>query len=143
MDVAVCQLRADVEYNPSFPARLGLPAIAGIGEPKRGDRVFKVGGWSGLTHGTVISVSATFGLPSRGNPIWMKNMFVIEGDRTSDVERREFSREGDSGAVVGATDAAGNAVLLGMIVGNDGRRTYAFPIRPALEALGCILLVPH
>jgi hypothetical protein len=115
---------------------MGLLKLVGTGAPRRGDRVFKVGGRSGLTRGTIASIAATVALDQYGNPVWIHNAFAI------DPEGNEmFSNEGDSGSIVVREEPQGG-VVLGMLLGSDRQRmSIAFPIQPALEAMNCKLVL--
>jgi hypothetical protein len=136
MDVSLGDVRSNLEYVATFPEQFALPTLTGVSDPSSGDRVFKVGGWSGLTFGKVVATEATVMVSEHGNPFLMRNAFAIEGEGA-----QNFTREGDSGAVVVRQESPGKCVVLGMIFANDGRLAYAFPIQPALEALHCGLLL--
>jgi Pyridine nucleotide-disulphide oxidoreductase len=136
MDVSAAVLLPDVTYSPTFPGEMGSLKLVGSGAPRRGDRVFKIGGRSGLTRGAIASISATAVIDQFGNPAWIHNAFIIEPEGTA-----MFSHQGDSGSIVVRQEADG-AVVLGMLLGTDRRRmSMAFPIQPALEAMNCRLVL--
>jgi hypothetical protein len=136
IDVALGVLLPDVAYNIRFEEELGLPPLVGMASPRRGDRVFKVGGRTGLTYGTITSISAIMVVSSLGNPLWLQNTFTIEPEGSN-----MFSHEGDSGSLV-VKDSRSGGLVLGLLIGSDKRHlTYALPLQPALDALDCSIVL--
>lgn len=103
----------------------------GIGTPKIGDKVFKVGRTTGLTNGTITAVGTVVGpIPYDPGNCWFNQQFEIVGDHGT-----LFSDHGDSGSVIVST----NGEILGLLFAGNGTQTYACPIQAVLTGLNCTL----
>jgi S1-C subfamily serine protease len=130
-DAAVARLADGVGFGQAFLPARGLPNPSGVGTPKVGDAVFKVGRTTGLTRGTVTAVAAVVG-PVGYDPgnCWFADQFEVVG-----ADGTLFSDHGDSGAAV--LNAAGEVV--GLVFAGNGTHTYATPVAAVLAALNCTL----
>jgi hypothetical protein len=130
-DAAVARLEGPAGYAQAFLPARGLPNPAGVAAPRVGDKVFKVGRTTGLTHGTVTAVAAVVG-PIGYEPgnCWFSDQFEVVGDNGT-----LFSDQGDSGSAI--LNAAGQVV--GLLFSGNGTQTYATPIAAVLTALNCTL----
>ena len=134
VDVAVATLDKGINYYPGFHSHYGLPQLQGIGEAKIGDRVFKVGNETGLTHGTIIETNVTVAVNSGSFTLKYDESFIIEG-----MENKRFSTLKDSGALVVREK---DGVVLGLLHACSTSYTYACPIIIALDLLKCSLITP-
>jgi hypothetical protein len=89
-----------------------------------------------LTYGIIISESMTIAINEFGNPYWIRNAFEIEPDGED-----PFSLPGDSGSLILKEEKDGSCVAIGILFIGGSPRKYAFPIKPALEAMNCQLLL--
>lgn len=130
-DAAVAELAAGVNFTQGYLPLRNLPNPVGVGTPRVGDVVYKVGRTTGLTHGTVTAVGAVVGPVgyAPGN-CWFNDQFEVTG-----VNGTLFSDQGDSGSAI--LNAAGEVV--GLLFAGNGTHTYATPIQAALGLLNCTL----
>jgi S1-C subfamily serine protease len=109
-----------------------VPAPSGVAPAIIGDRVFKVGRTTGLTHGTITDVSTVVG-PVGYDPgeCWFARSIVVEG-----VNGTLFSDHGDSGSAV----VKDNGEVIGLLYAGNGQQTYVCPVDEVQRALNCTLL---
>lgn len=131
VDAAVAELEAGVLFNQAYLATRNLPAPLGFSVPKVGDKVFKVGRTTGLTHGTITAVGVVTG-PIVYDPgsCWFRRQFEIVGDNGV-----LFSDHGDSGSAILSTTGE----VIGLLYAGNGTQTYACPIQAVMTALSCTL----
>jgi S1-C subfamily serine protease len=132
VDAAVAPLQGGVPFAQSYLPGRQLPDPHGLGTPRVGDRVFKVGRTTGLTHGTITAVGVVVGpIPYAPGACWFRQQFEIEGDAGT-----LFSDHGDSGSAIVSTTGE----VLGLLYAGNGTQTYACPMQAVLSALSCTLV---
>jgi hypothetical protein len=132
VDAAVAEVKSGVAFQQRYLPERNLPMPSGVVAAQVGDRVFKVGRTTGLTHGTITAVGTVVGPIDYGpGPCWFRQQVEIVGDNGT-----LFSDHGDSGSAILST--TGEVVAL-LFAGN-GTQTYACPIQAVLTALGCALV---
>ncbi len=131
VDAGVAEIRASTKFGQGYHPTRKLPKPTGTASAKLGDKVFKVGRTTGLTHGVIVSIANTVGpIPYADGPSWFSRSIVIEG-----VNGTMFSDHGDSGsAIVGASGE-----IVGLLYAGNGQQTYACPIDEVMNALHCTL----
>jgi S1-C subfamily serine protease len=131
VDAAVARLKQGVPFSQSYLPARQQPAPHGLTTAKVGDKVFKIGRTTGLTHGTVTAVGTVVG-PIGYDPgsCWFSQQFEIVGDNGT-----LFSDHGDSGSAIVSTTGE----VLGLLYAGNGTQTYACPIQTVLSALSCNL----
>ena len=131
VDAAVAKLEANIAFSQSYLPARAQPAPHGLGTALVGDKVFKIGRTTGLTHGTITAVSTVVG-PIGYDPgnCWFSQQFEIVGDNGT-----LFSDHGDSGSAIISTTGE----VLGLLYAGNGTHTYACPIQAVLAALSCNL----
>jgi hypothetical protein len=131
VDAAVAELEPPMGFTQGFLPTRSLPGPHGTAAPKVGDRVFKVGRTTGLTHGAITAVGIVVG-PIAYDPgnCWFNQQFEIVGDNGV-----LFSDHGDSGSAIVSTTGE----LIGLLYAGNGTQTYACPIDAVLTALNCAL----
>lgn len=108
------------------------PQILGVGTPKVGDDVFKIGRTTSLTRGVIVSAATIVGPVNYDNgQCWFRGSFVVESRDGS-----MFANYGDSGSVI-VNENTGEVV--GLLYATDGTQTYACPIEWVLQDLNCRL----
>ncbi|MGL5244124.1 MAG: trypsin-like peptidase domain-containing protein [Sarcina sp.] len=118
MDVALAEVKPKVSYSKEV-FRVG--AINGTSSVKVGDRIQKVGAFSGYTRGTVLSLHFTVVMDMRyGNSI-----FINQINTTS------MSEEGDSGSLV----LNENNKVIGLLIGGSDGTSVITPIDVILKVL--------
>lgn len=132
VDAAVAELEQSLQSTQGFLPTRSLPGPHGTVAPKVGDRVFKVGRTTGLTHGTITAVGIVVG-PIAYDPgnCWFNQQFEIVGDNGV-----LFSDHGDSGSAIVSTTGE----LIGLLYAGNGTQTYACPIDKVLADLNCSLV---
>ncbi|HVS34577.1 MAG TPA: hypothetical protein VMS17_03280 [Gemmataceae bacterium] len=119
--------------DPTTGAMVALRSPSGTAAPALGDRVFKVGRTTGLTHGEITDVSTTVGpVPYDPGDCWFKNCFTI-----IEPNGGTFCDRGDSGSAI-INEATGKVV--GLLFASNGTDTYACPIVTVLSLLNCTLV---
>jgi len=132
VDAAVAKLEPGVAFTQTYLPTRQQPAPHGLGAPKVGDKVFKIGRTTGLTNGTVTAVSTVTGpVPYSPGNCWFNQQFEIVGDHGT-----LFSDHGDSGSAIVSTTGE----VLGLLYAGNGTQTYACPIQTVLAALSCTLM---
>jgi S1-C subfamily serine protease len=132
VDAAVATLEQGVASSQAYlPART-QPAPHGLGNAMVGDKVFKIGRTTGLTHGTITAIGTVVG-PIGYEPgnCWFSQQFEIVGDNGT-----MFSDHGDSGSAIVSTTGE----VLGLLYAGNGTHTYACPIQAVLAALSSNLV---
>jgi hypothetical protein len=131
VDAAAATLEQGVDFTQAYLPSRHQPAPHGVGVPKVGDKVFKIGRTTGLTHGTITAVGVVVG-PIAYDPgnCWFNQQFEIVGDNGT-----LFSDHGDSGSLIVSTTGE----VLGLLFAGNGTQTYACPIQAVLSALSCTL----
>lgn len=131
VDAAVAKLEQGVTFTQAYLSSRHQPAPHGVGIPKVGEKVFKIGRTTGLTHGTITAVGVVVG-PISYDPgnCWFNQQFEIVGDHGT-----LFSDHGDSGSAIVSTTGE----VLGLLYAGNGTQTYACPIQTVLAALNCTL----
>jgi hypothetical protein len=126
-DVAVAKLEPGVAFSNDYLPSRQQPTLLGLGTPKVGDRVFKIGQTTGPTNGTITAVDVVVGpiLYGPGN-CWFNKQFEMVGDNGT-----LFSNRGDSGSVILRTTGE----VIGLLYAGNGIQTYACPIQTVLAAL--------
>jgi hypothetical protein len=133
IDAGVVQLAAGAGHRQAYLPSRALSTLSGTAVAAVHDRVFKVGRTTGLTHGTVTSVTTVVGpVPYAPGPCWFRRSITIEG-----VNGTTFSDHGDSGSAV---VKEGTGEVLGLLYAGNGTDTYVCPIADVLTELGCTLL---
>jgi hypothetical protein len=113
-------------YLPARP----VAAPAGTAVAAVGDSVYKVGRTTGLSFGTVTSVSAVVGpVGYAPGECWFRNSITIDG-----VNGTMFSDHGDSGSAI-IKQSTGQVV--GLLYAGNGTDTFACPINLVLAAFSC------
>jgi hypothetical protein len=132
VDAAVAKLEQGVAFSQSYLPARRQPAPQGLTTAKVGDKVFKIGRTTGLTHGTITAVGTVVG-PIGYDPgnCWFSQQFEIVGDNGT-----LFSDHGDSGSAVLSTTGE----VLGLLYAGNGTQTYACPIQAVLAAFSCNLV---
>ncbi|HEY7424905.1 MAG TPA: trypsin-like peptidase domain-containing protein [Gemmataceae bacterium] len=132
VDAAVAKLEHGGAFSQSYLPARKQPAPHGLTTAKVGDKVFKIGRTTGLTHGTVTAVGTVVG-PIGYDPgnCWFSQQFEIVGDNGT-----LFSDHGDSGSAIVSTTGE----VLGLLYAGNGTQTYACPIQAVLAALSCNLV---
>ncbi|SIO04926.1 hypothetical protein SAMN05444166_2199 [Singulisphaera sp. GP187] len=132
VDAAVADVEQSIPFTQAFLPTRSLPGPHGTASPKVGDRVFKVGRTTGLTHGTITAVGIVVG-PIAYDPgnCWFNQQFEIVGDNGI-----LFSDHGDSGSVIVSTTGE----VIGLLYAGNGTQTYACPIDKVLIDLNCSLV---
>jgi hypothetical protein len=131
VDAAVAGVKAGVQHQQAYLPARNLPRPQGTAVAQVGDHVFKVGRTTGLTRGTITSVSNVVGpiAYAPGN-CWFSQQIEIKGNNGT-----MFSDHGDSGSLILRDSGA----VVGLLYAGNGTHTYACPIAAVLSALGCIL----
>jgi hypothetical protein len=131
VDAAMAKLEQGVAFTQTYLPAHQQPALQGIGVPRVGDKVFKIGRTTGLTNGTITAVAIVVG-PIAYDPgnCWFNQQFEIVGDQGT-----MFSDHGDSGSAILSTTGE----VLGLLYAGNGTQTYACPIQTVLAALNCNL----
>jgi hypothetical protein len=133
LDAAVAILNLNVNYTPRFSPELNVSPPTGVGVPTIGDRVFKVGRTTGVTVGTVETVSCILGpIHFESGNCWFRGLFEIRG-----VGGTRFSDSGDAGALVVREDG----VVIGVLFAGTDTSSYASPIETVLDAFNCSMLI--
>ena len=131
-DAAYARLIEDIAFRQEYLAARALPAPSGTAKAKLGDRVFKVGPRTGLTHGKISAVGTVVGpIPYDPGPCWFQDQIEITG-----ANGTLFSDQGDSGAIV--VNQSGK--LIGLLFAGNGTHSYASPIETVLKLLACQLV---
>jgi S1-C subfamily serine protease len=131
VDAAVAQLKAGVPFLPGYLPARNLPVPSGLVAAHVGDRVFKVGRTTGLTHGTITAVGTVVGpIDYAPGPCWFRRQVEVVGE-----DGTLFSDHGDSGSAVLSTTGQ----VVGLVFAGNGTQSYASPIETVLTALGCTL----
>jgi hypothetical protein len=131
VDAAVAKLEQGMAFTPTFLPARQQPAPHGLGTPKVGDKVFKIGRTTGLTNGAITAVGTVVGpIPYDPGNCWFNQQFEIVGDSGT-----LFSDHGDSGSVIVSTTGE----VMGLLYAGNGTQTYACPIQTVLAALNCTL----
>lgn len=132
VDAAVAELSQSIQFAQSFLPSRNLPGPHGTATPKVGDRVFKVGRTTGLTHGNITAVGTVVG-PIAYDPgnCWFRQQFEIVGENGV-----MFSDHGDSGSAIVSTTGE----LIGLLYAGNGTQTYACPIDLVLAGLNCSIV---
>ncbi|WP_020470414.1 Nal1-like putative serine protease [Zavarzinella formosa] len=132
VDAAVAALTASVAFSQTYLPSRHQVAPHGTGTPKVGDKVFKIGRTTGLTHGTITAIGTVVGpIPYDPGNCWFNQQFEIVGDNGT-----MFSDHGDSGSAILSTTGE----VVGLLYAGNGTQTYACPIQAVLSALNCTLL---
>jgi hypothetical protein len=130
IDAAVATVLPGEAFHQRYLSSRSLPAPTGHARAAVNDRVFKVGRTTGLTRGTIRSVSTIVGpVPYAPGPCWFERSLLIEGDHGT-----MFSDHGDSGSAI-VKEATGEVV--GVLYAGNGVDTYACPIEEVLTAFSC------
>lgn len=149
LDAAIFKLLNPASVSSYQRNVYDTPGVTGAITP--GMTVEKVGRTTEHTTGTVISqvygatsISYQVQLYNFSGPVPFDPVFAIYG--TTDM----FSDAGDSGSLITATDATGNRLAVGIVVGGmsdgkapGGKVTLALPIEPILAMLGVTLVSGH
>lgn len=131
VDAGVAILQAGVTYAQGFLPTRALTAPNGTASANVGDKVFKVGRTTGLTHGQVMDIGTIVG-PIVYDPgsCWFEQSLTIEGENGT-----MFSDKGDSGSIIVREDG----MIVGLLYAGNGAQTYACPIDLVFSALQCTL----
>jgi S1-C subfamily serine protease len=131
IDAGVAELDSDVPFAQGYLPFRQLVAPSATAIARVGDRVFKVGRTTGLTHGEVTDVATIVGpIPYDPGPCWFRRSITIEG-----LNGTQFSDKGDSGSAIVRT----NGQIVGILYAGNGAQTYACPIDTVLQSLQCTL----
>jgi hypothetical protein len=131
VDAGVAEIQTSIKFGQGYHPTRALPKPTGTASAKLGDKVFKVGRTTGLTHGVIVSIATTVGpVPYADGPSWFSRSLVIEG-----VNGTMFSDHGDSGSAI--VRASGE--IVGLLYAGNGQQTYACPIEEVFKALQCAL----
>lgn len=132
IDAGVAEIDLNIaSFTQGYLPFRQLIAPSATASARVGDRVFKVGRTTGLTHGEVIDVATTIGpIPYNLGPCWFRRSFTIEG-----LNGTQFSDKGDSGSAIVRT----NGQIVGILYAGNGQQTYACPIDAVLQDLNCTL----
>jgi hypothetical protein len=149
LDGAIFRIANEASVSSYQGAAYDTPAV--VGDLVANIEVEKVGRTTGLTRGRVTGqmhgahpIMYTATLYNFSSIVSFDPVYAIAG--LTDL----FSDNGDSGSLITTTDAAGQRIAVGIVVGgmNDGsapgkRLTIALPIRPILQGLGVTLVSGH
>jgi S1-C subfamily serine protease len=131
VDAAVAKVEQGAAFTQTYLPARQQPAPHGLGTPKVGDKVFKIGRTTGLTYGTISAVGTVVGpIAYDPGPCWFNQQFEIVGDHGT-----LFSDHGDSGSAIVSTTGE----VLGVLFAGNGTQTYACPIQTVLAGLNCTL----
>lgn len=131
VDAAVAKLEQGMAFTQTYVPARQQPAPHGLGIPKVGDKVFKIGRTTGLTNGTITAVGTVVGpIPYAPGNCWFNQQFEIVGDHGT-----LFSDHGDSGSAIVSTTGE----VLGLLYAGNGTQTYACPIQTVLALMSCTL----
>jgi S1-C subfamily serine protease len=131
VDAATATLEDKSSFAQAYLPVRSLPQPHSVAAPRVGDKVFKVGRTTGLTHGTVTAVHSVVGpIDYDPGPCWFKDQIEIVGD-----DGILFSDHGDSGSAIVSTTGE----VVGLLYAGNGTQTYACPIQAVLAALNCAL----
>ena len=132
VDAGVAVLKSQVPFGQDYHPTRSLIKPTSVAAPKVGDRVFKVGRTTGLTHGEIKSVATIVGpVPYADGPSWFANSITIEG-----LNGTMFSDHGDSGSAILRTSGE----VVGLLYAGNGTQTYACSIDDVMKKLKCTLL---
>jgi hypothetical protein len=136
VSIALGVLKPGYKYYANFIPGSRLPRVRGVGCPKVGDVVYKFTHEPSISRGRIVAIEQCIFIPLGGKMYRFDGVFEIQRDDGSD-----FDDDGLSGTLV--VREGGDA--LGMIIGVDRttRNVNAFPIRWALDALQCELILPE
>jgi hypothetical protein len=127
----VAKLDENVQFKQGYLPFRNLVAPSATAKARIGDRVFKVGRTTGLTHGEVTDVATVVGpVPYDPGPCWFRRSLTIEG-----LNGTQFSDKGDSGSAIVRT----NGEIVGILYAGNGAQTFACPIDTCLQNLKCTL----
>ena len=129
VDLAIAALEPGVEFDSRATGALAS-SVRSIGMPEPGRTVWKAGSATGLTQGKITSVDHEVRVQIGDRQYWFDGAAPVEGE-----DGKAFAGPGDAGAVI--VDQAGE--VMGMVFAGADRLAYAFPLRGALERLGCSL----
>jgi hypothetical protein len=130
VDLAVATLKLDIEVDLRVTSQ-PLLSVRSIGMPEPGAEVSKLGSASGFTKGRITSVDHDVRVLIGDRQYWFAGAALVEGDGAE-----PFAKPGDAGAVVVAPEGE----VMGMLFAGAGCLAYAFPLKGALERLGCSLV---
>jgi S1-C subfamily serine protease len=131
VDAAIAELQDGIQFLQAYLPARNLPDPKGLLTPRVGDKVWKVGRTTGLTHGTITAIGTVVGpIPYDPGPCWFRGQFEIVGDNGT-----LFSDHGDSGSAIVSTTGE----VVGLLYAGNGQQTYACPIQSVLPALNCTL----
>ncbi len=131
IDAGVAELDSNVAFKQSYLPFRNLVSPTATASARVGDRVFKVGRTTGLTHGEVKDVATVVGpVPYDPGPCWFRRSITIEG-----LNGTQFSDKGDSGSAIVRT----NGEIIGILYAGNGQQTFACPIDACLRDLNCTL----
>ena len=132
VDAAVAKVIPALTSSQSYLSSRSLPSPHGSATGHVGDKVFKVGRTTGLTHGTVTAVGITVGpIGYAPGNCWFNRQLEIVGDNGT-----LFSDHGDSGSLILRTTGE----VVGLLYAGNGTQTYACQIADVLSALNCTLI---
>jgi Trypsin len=132
IDAGVAELDQGLSFGQGYLPFRRLIAPSATATARVGDRVFKVGRTTGLTHGEVTDVATVVGpIPYDLGPCWFRRSITIEG-----LNGTQFSDKGDSGSAIVRT----NGELVGILYAGNGKETYACPIEAVFRELNCTLI---
>lgn len=131
IDAGVARLDDNVAFRQGYLPFRNLVTPSATASARIGDRVFKVGRTTGLTHGEVTDLATVVG-PIQYDPgsCWFRRSITIEG-----LNGTQFSDKGDSGSAIVRT----NGEIIGILYAGNGRQTFACPIDACFRDLNCTL----
>ncbi|MEA2414872.1 MAG: hypothetical protein QOI58_1529 [Thermoanaerobaculia bacterium] len=133
IDASVARRQGGVAFQQGYAPSRNLVTPHAVRRARINDTVFKVGRTTGLTTGTIKSVTNMVGpLPYTDGPTWFDQSIMIESDEANSAP---FCGPGDSGAAIVTT--AGE--IVGILYSSNGTQAYACPIADVFQAFGCVL----
>lgn len=132
VDCAIAAVTDPSVVRPRVLAKVGKLSSDQPIDATEGMKVEKVGRGTGYTTGTVVDVSATVSLEYDIGELKFADQILIRGDAGS------FSADGDSGAIVVATDSA---QATGLLIGGSPQFSIANHLADVLTELGVTLVV--
>jgi len=134
IDAGVATVKSGGNFKQSYLALRPVPAPSGKASASVGDKVFKVGRTTALTHGEITAfgvVVGPVGYSAQLGQCWFRRSITIEG-----VDGTMFSDHGDSGSVV-VKEKTGEVV--GLLYAGNGVDTWACSIDDVLASLNCTI----
>jgi len=130
VDAGVATLLDSVTFRQDYLSTRKVAPPSGWAVPALHDEVYKVGRTTGLTLGTVTSVSTVVGpiLYAPGE-CWFRRTITIEGK-----DGTMFSDHGDSGSAI---IKSSTGQVIGLLFAGNGTDTFACPIDAVLGAFNC------